>query len=38
MEKFGPSIINEWLKLIELYMVEYPKNSRGSQSRVQCLA
>ena len=23
MEKFGPFIINEWLRLIELYAVEY---------------
>ena len=32
MEKFGPFIINEWLRLIEPYTVEYPRNSRGSQS------
>ena len=32
MEKSGPFIINERLRLIELYTVEYPKNSRGSQS------
>jgi len=49
MEKSIPFIINEWLKLIELYlfiyffffekvnelyMVEYPKNSIGSQSEI----
>ena len=34
MEKYGPFIINEWLRLIELYIVEYPRNSRGSQSIV----
>jgi len=32
MEKSRPFIINEWLRLIELYTVEYPRNSRRSQS------
>ena len=32
MEKSGLFIINEWLRLIELYMVEYSKKSRESQS------
>ena len=29
MEKSGPFIINKWLRLIEFYMVEYSRNSRG---------
>ena len=31
MENSGPFIINEWLRLIEFYMVEYSRNYRGSQ-------
>ena len=31
MAKSRPFIINERFRLKELYMVEYPRNSRGSQ-------
>jgi hypothetical protein len=31
---FLPIILNEGLGFKELYLVEYPKNSRGSESHV----
>ena len=32
MKKFGYFIINEWLRLIKFYTVEYSRNFKGSQS------
>ena len=37
MAKSRPFIINERFRLKELYMVEYPRNSRRSQSLIQTM-
>ena len=37
MAKSRPFIINERFRLKELYMVEYPRNSRRSQSVKVCV-
>jgi len=34
MAKSRPFIINERLRLKELYMIEYPRNSRTSQEKL----